>query len=258
MTNLPSSEEAFEQGVIQNSISLSEALTGEGASKISPFGGVILSACLFGHNFQHLHKTGPNERPHDLANGEFWKRHRQMDNVLSNTFMFLPDHLRLPGGLRDMNVVFLHMNIHASTICLHQVAVLTAERNKIDPSFVRQSNARSLMAAQEIANIMRLVSHLDVSNVSDHLLRCKNVLTCMQMDAWMGFCLYIAGGVFIHDQKSDRPHPNNIANLEFLLAALRAIGRRHSITNHFTAQLELDLDGSGIMRPYVDSQWFFL
>lgn len=148
--------------------SLAEALTPEGASKISPFGGVILSACLFGHNFQHLHKSGPDERPDDLANGEFWKRHRKMDNVFSSTFMFLPDHLRLPAGLRDMNVVFLHMNIHASTICLHQAAVLTAEKNNISVSFIRQSRTRSLMAAEEIANTMRLVSHLDASNVSSY------------------------------------------------------------------------------------------
>lgn len=149
---------------------LSVALTPEGASRISPFGGVILSACLFGHNFQHLHKTGSDEHPEDLANGEFWKRHRKMDNVLSNTFMFLPDHLRLPGGLRDMNVVFLHMNIHASTICLHQAAVLTAEKNNLSQSFIHQSRTRSLMAAEEIANTMRLVSHLDASNVSHHTL----------------------------------------------------------------------------------------
>lgn len=65
-----------------------------------------------------------------------------------------------------MNIVFLHMNIHASTICLHQAAVLTAERNKINPTFIRQSRARSLMAAEEIANIMRLISHFDAANVN--------------------------------------------------------------------------------------------
>jgi hypothetical protein len=169
-TNLPASEESFESGIMEETITLKEAFTPEGASRITPFGGVVLSACLFGHNFQHLHKTGENERPEDLANGEFWKRHRQMDNVLSNTFMFLPDNLRLPGGLRDMNVVFLHMNIHASTICLHQAAVLTAEKNNISKNFIRQSRARSLMAAEEITNIMKLVSHLDASNVSSHAL----------------------------------------------------------------------------------------
>jgi hypothetical protein len=167
-TDLPASEESFEKGVVQDTVSLSEALTPDGASKISPFGGVVLSACLFGHNFQHLHRTGPDERPDDLANGEFWKRHRKMDNVLSNTFMFLPDSLRLPSGLRDMNIVFLHMNIHTSTICLHQTAVLTAEKNRISRTFIRQSRARCLMAAEEIANIMRLVSHVDVLHVSPH------------------------------------------------------------------------------------------
>jgi hypothetical protein len=166
MTNLPSSEEAFETGVIQHTISLEEALTPEGAAKVSPYGGVVLSAALFGHNFDHLHRTGPNERPDDLANGEFWKRHRKMDNVLSNTFMFLPDHLRLPNALRDMNVVFLHMNVHASAICLHQAAILTLERHHLDPAVIRQSRARSLMAAEEIVTIMRLVSHIDASNVS--------------------------------------------------------------------------------------------
>jgi hypothetical protein len=86
--------------------------------------------------------------------------------VLSNTFMFLPDHLRLPQGIRDMNIVFLHMNIHASAICLHQAAILTAEKNNVSRSFIGQSRTRSLMAAEEIANIMRLVSHIDASNVS--------------------------------------------------------------------------------------------
>ncbi len=46
MTNLPSSEESFELGVVQKGISLAEALTPEGAGSISPFGGVIISAAL--------------------------------------------------------------------------------------------------------------------------------------------------------------------------------------------------------------------
>jgi hypothetical protein len=171
MTNLPASEEAFERGIPQSTISFQEALTAEGVAQITSFGGVVLSACLFGHNFEHLHTRGPEERPENLANGEFWKRHRRMDNVLSNTFMFLPDHLRLPAGLRDMNVVFLHMNIHASSICLHQAAVTTAEKHKISQSFIKQSRARSLMAAEEIVNNMRLISHFDASSVSTEYLR---------------------------------------------------------------------------------------
>lgn len=147
---------------------MQKALTPEGASKLSSFGGVIVSATLFGNNYQHLRQKGPNERPEDLAHGEFWKRHRKMDNALSNTFMFLPDHLRLPQNIRDMNVVFLHMNVHAASICLHQAAILTAKKHKIDPNFIELSRNRNLMSAEEITSIMRLISHMDSSVVSSH------------------------------------------------------------------------------------------
>lgn len=230
-TNLPASEEAFELGVAEQTPSLAEALTPEGASNISPLGGVILSATLYGHNFEHLHRTGPNENPEDPANGEFWKRHRKMDNVLSNTFMFLPDNLRLPTGLRNMNVVFLHMNIHASSICLHQAAIVTANKHNVAGNIVRQSEARCLMAAEEITNIMRLICHVDAS----------------QMNSWVGFCLYVAAGVFLKDQKSStRPNPQNVVNIEFLQAAMSAIGLKHSITKHFSTQLELDIEAIGL------------
>lgn len=89
--------------------------------------------------------------------------------VLSNTFMFLPDQLRLPSGVRSMSVVFIHMNIHSSVICLHQAAVITAEKHSIDPNLIQQSHTRCLMAAEEIANIMRLVCHVDPSDVILHV-----------------------------------------------------------------------------------------
>lgn len=141
-------------------------MTPAGVSKISMFGSFILSACLFGHNFAHIHQTGPDDHPDDITNGEFWKRHRTMDNVLSNTFLFLPDNLRLPGGIRDMRTTFLHMNLHTAAICLHQTALITAERNNLDQNFIKHFRCRSLLAAEEITNIMRLVSHVDPSNVS--------------------------------------------------------------------------------------------
>jgi hypothetical protein len=108
---------------------------------------------------------GPNEHPEDLSRGEFWKRHRKMDNVLSNVFMFLPDRLKLPQGIRDMSVVFLNMNIHTSVICLHQAAILAAQRHNLDPNFIKQCHERSIMAAEEITNIMRLVTHLNPDDV---------------------------------------------------------------------------------------------
>ncbi|ESZ92849.1 fungal specific transcription factor domain-containing protein [Sclerotinia borealis F-4128] len=231
-TNLPCSNDAFDLGIEEKTCSLAEALTPEGASTISSFAGVVLSACLFGQNIEHMFKSGPDEGANDVANGEFWKRHRKMDNVLSSTFMFLPDHLRLPAGLRDPNIVFFHMNIHCSTICLHQGAVLTAEREDLSQSFIRQSEARSLMAAEEIANLMRLISHMEAS----------------KMSSWIGFCLYVASGVILHDARKDRPNPQSASNLEFMMSAMKAVGKKHVIARHFAAQLELEIETQGLDR----------
>ncbi|RDW59491.1 hypothetical protein BP6252_12578 [Coleophoma cylindrospora] len=231
LTNLPSSEEAYAQGIEEPGVTLSSVLSGGGASNLSPFGGVVLAAALFGHNFAHIH-GGLNENPDDVANGAFWKRHRDMDNTLSNTFLYLPESLRLPHGLQDMNVVFLNMNLHTSTICLHQAAILTAEKYALEPIVKQQSIMRCIRASEEIASIMRMICHLDTT----------------KMNSWMGFCLYVAGGVFVHDIKLGQPSaPNSATNLDFILAAMRQIGKRHTITDHFTAQLEFDIEAAGIL-----------
>lgn len=66
----------------------------------------------------------------------------------------------------------------------------------------------------------------------------------------MGFCLYVAGGVFVQDQKSAHPNPQSASNLEFLLIAMKAIGKQHSITDHFTAQLEFDMAAAEVYLPH--------
>ena len=140
-------------------------MTPDGAAMLSSFAGVVLMACLFGRNLTHLHRPDPNDQDDDVQ-GEFWKRHRNMDNILLNTSLSLPPHLRLPAGVRDANIVFLNMNIHTSTICLHQAAIFKAERNNLPEAMIDKSRTRCILAAAEIANIMRLASHLDLTFVS--------------------------------------------------------------------------------------------
>lgn len=140
-------------------------MTPEGAANLSPFAGVVYMAHIFGKSLTHLHRPGADEKDDDLQ-GEFWKRHRQIDNTLLKTSLSLPLHLRLPAGIRSPNCVFLNMCIHTSTICLHQAALSKAEQNKLPPSLMEQSSARCLLAATEVTNIMRLISHLDCQGVN--------------------------------------------------------------------------------------------
>lgn len=150
MTNMPSSEDAFELSRPEQTQTLSECLSPVGAGSISTMGGIALMACMFGRNLLHLHRPDSDDRDNDL-NGEFWKRHRSLDNILLNTSLCLPPHLKLPAGLANPNVIFTNMCIHTSTICLHQAAIFKADKNRLPSSVSAESKVRCITAANEIA-----------------------------------------------------------------------------------------------------------
>ena len=164
MTNLPANEDNFDQSIEEDTVSLSAVLTPEGAARMSPFAGVVYMAHIFGKNLTHLHRPGSDDEDENFQ-GEFWKRHRQLDNTLLKTSLSLPPHLRLPAGIRNPNCVFLNMCIHTSTICLHQAALFKAEQKNLPMSIMEQSSTRCILAAHEVTNIMRLISHLDCNGV---------------------------------------------------------------------------------------------
>ncbi|KAI5808892.1 fungal-specific transcription factor domain-containing protein [Peziza echinospora] len=226
MTNLPASEDAFERGRPAKSLTLKEAMTADGAKYLSPFGGVVLMACLFGRNLIHLHRPDADDRDDDLS-GEFWRRHRHMDNILLGIALSLPSHFKLPMGINDSNIVFTNMNIHTSTICLHQAAIFKAEKNNMPASVSTDSKVRCITAAAEIASIMRMIAHLDLSG----------------MNPFLSFCLYVAARVFVQYLKS-RPNDEQVrASLQFLLTAMGHIKKKNPLTESFLVQLDVDLAG---------------
>lgn len=145
--------------------SLDQALQPNGISNLQPFGAIVLTAALFGRNLLHLHRPGPDDRDDDL-NGGFWTRHREIENVLLNTSLGLPDNLRLPNGLPDPNVIFANMCIHTSAICLHQAAIFKADKYRLPVNVSNESKIRCVTSAAEIASVMRMISHMDLSVVS--------------------------------------------------------------------------------------------
>lgn len=66
----------------------------------------------------------------------------------------------------DPNIIFSNMCIHTSTICLHQAAIFKAEKNKMPSQMIIESKRRCIVAADQIANIMKLISHMDLTIVS--------------------------------------------------------------------------------------------
>lgn len=165
MTLLPASDEAFEKGHPEITPSLEQAFSLSGSVNVSPIASVILIACLLGRNLTHLHRPTANDNEEDV-NGEFWQRHRELESLLTNICLALPDHLRIPNGLPDSNVFFMNMLLHTTIICLHQAAIFKADRNRLPQSLIVESRARCVSSASELARIMKMMSHIDLSPVS--------------------------------------------------------------------------------------------
>ncbi|KID62887.1 binuclear zinc transcription factor, partial [Metarhizium hybridum] len=232
MTKMPASDEAFDMSRPEQTLTLQECTGPPGVGKLSSFGGVVLMACLFGRNLIHLHRPDDDDLDHDL-NGPFWKRHRQMDNVLLNTSLGLPAHLKLPNGLSSPNVIFTNMSIHTSTICLHQAAIFKADKNKLAASVSSESKVRCITAANEIASIMRTISHMDLSS----------------MNPFISFCLYVAARVFVQYLKSRPDDTQTADSLRFLLSAMNALKRRNPLTESFLVQLDVDFEALAMRIP---------
>ena len=250
MTNLPSTNEAYEKSQSQDTLSLEDAMTSGGASSLSSFAGIVVLASLFGRSLTHLHRPSDGDKAEDPVNGGFWKRHHKLDNILTNTLMFLPDHLRVPAGSRDPNVIFLNTNIHAATICLHQAAILKAEKHDLDLDMIKQSTDRCFTAAEEIVNIMKLTSHLHVSTVSSN--HSNTIYVANQSSKshpFMSFCLYVGARVFTHAYKKRRSDEGLRRNLDFLLNAMQAHRRKNPLTESFLVQLTVDLEAAGLDGP---------
>jgi hypothetical protein len=164
MTVLPASEEAFDKSRPMVAPSLEQAFLSSASTNVSAIGAVIMIACLLGRNLTHLHRPEPNDNEEDL-NGAFWQRHRKLESILSNIALSMPDHLRIPDGLPDPNVIFMNMLLHTSVICLHQAAIFKADRNRLTQNIINESRTRCLAGAGEITRIMKMMSHLDLSTV---------------------------------------------------------------------------------------------
>ncbi|KAL4892167.1 fungal-specific transcription factor domain-containing protein [Aspergillus ambiguus] len=233
-TNLPASEEAFVQGQPQRTSRFEDIIVGDGLSTLSPFGGVVIMAVLFGRHLAHLHRPESQDNDHDL-NGGYWQRHRSYDNVLLHFALAMPSHLRLPAGILDPNVIFCNMAIHTSTVCLHQAAIFKAEKNKMPAQIIIESKRRCIVAADQISNIMKMISHLDLTT----------------MNPFMSFCVFIAARVFVQYLKSRPEDTAARSSLQFIFSALDALKGKNPLTESFLVQLDVDIEGTSLrdLRP---------
>lgn len=156
MTRLPASEEAFASGQEEDCPFLDDVMKG---APYSGFSGSLVLNKILKAIMAHVHLIRPSDRPEDPTHGEFWMRHRRLDNQLSTLFMFMPERFRLPENLRDPLATYINLNFHASVICLHHVALEVIGKHGLGDPLRRDSRYLLKNAADEIASIVKMTSH---------------------------------------------------------------------------------------------------
>ncbi|RYP79748.1 hypothetical protein DL770_006537 [Monosporascus sp. CRB-9-2] len=225
-THLPSSEAAFHAGIETETCSIPDIFKG---TRHSSFASAVLVCHLFNRIMKHVQHPKQDDNSDNYEYGQYWERHRDIDNTISNVFMFLPEAARLPDNYRDPTAVNTNLNLHACVICLHHPAIDRIEEHKLPNHIKKLSHDRLSTAAQEIVNIVRSTSHIRTS--------VRSPLTALS--------LYCAASVYIYFSKENKESAN-VANLDFIISAMEVIGRDHAITRAFLRQVLLDIDHNGI------------
>lgn len=227
-THLPSSEEAFNQCREEKTCRLEDVFTG---SSYSSFAGAAIVCHIFNQILKHVHRSKPGDGPDNFEYGRYWNKHRELDNLLSSAFMFLPEQFRLPKHVRDPVAVHTNLNLHASVICLHNSAYEMAIEHNLPETVKQTSKTRLLTASQEVVNIVKLTSHANAGYRSP----------------LVALALYVSSSVYITMAQDGGLESIGKSNLEFLLTAMGAIGKQHMITQSFLRQAVLDLERGGLL-----------
>ena len=138
-----------------------------GSITYSAFAGAVVMAGFCGRCLRHLQRAHKALAENDYTY-DFWSNHYSIDLAINQTLLSPLKHLNITmdpdsiDGMTDPNTIFLNMNMRATIICLHQAAVVQAERSTLPATLIGESESRSLTAAQEIANIMKLVRRTSV------------------------------------------------------------------------------------------------
>ncbi|KAI5868090.1 fungal-specific transcription factor domain-containing protein [Durotheca rogersii] len=221
-TLLPASDSAFNRGEPEQTTSLHDAFKGR---VYSSFAGAILVCHIFNQILKHVNKPKPNDNPDNYEYGEYWQRHREIDNTLSSAFMNMPESFRLPENYRDLIAVHTNLNLHASIICLHHSAIDAINTFSLPDFAKKASEARLTAAAREIVYIIKLTSQVNLYP--------KSPLAALS--------LYCAATVFIYLCK-ESPTGANLSDLHFIIATMDGLSEEHVITRFFLHQLVLDIE----------------
>jgi hypothetical protein len=249
MTTLPASEHSFLEGKPQRTLPLCEVFTCEGASTLSPFAFVCVSASLLGRNLPHFHRMHTNGDNFGLHE-HYWKPNRSYDDFVTSLFEHLPGNLRLSSRMNDANVIFANLCIHASTIWYHQKAIIPGETCRVLAWYAMENNHQCLLAASRITSLTKLIRDLDLLKVFGALFPPTiNGADEKKSNTFAPFPLFMAARVFVQQLKFQPNNPTIKSLLQYLVSILNIMKSRNPLARMFLSRLNLsNVPASGYNR----------
>ncbi|KAF4495855.1 Zn(II)2Cys6 transcriptional activator [Fusarium agapanthi] len=230
-TLLPASDEAFQLGMEEPSTSLPQVLGGDN-SLCSSFAYRITTTHLFHECLDHTYQEHQSSDLTDIQNGQFWKRHRDLDTSLSTAFITLPEKLR---GSHTQEATNINLQLHTASICIHRVGAVQAKKHNIPADVLSNTQARLVPSADAIFNM--IASQPDVTTMFG-----KPLVT---------FAAYMATYVFLEDYVSAQNRTSEM-KMTALMDLMITIGRENPVTASAAIQMAHELRKTGIDASAVD------
>lgn len=231
-TLLPVTDEAYQEGIETETMTLSQALDARNVANLPPLAAELVLTAEVGQKLKVLQQS-------DMANqggrgsDSFWQKINWLDDTLHYAFS-IPPHLAASGYNHTPISTFLHMCAPSSTILLHQAAEEQASAHGITPSSLLESQALRLAAAEMVASTMLLASQVDVR----------------LLHPFTGSCLFTASRVLMR-ALTVRTDEGQQRSLKVLLDAMGQLQAVNPLTGGYFKDLDSEFPG---MRKALSAQ----
>ncbi|VUC26620.1 unnamed protein product, partial [Clonostachys rosea] len=245
-TLLPSSEEAFLQGLKEPTTTLHSVLR-QTDRELSILGTRVTTAHLVHKVFTHTSKVSRSRSPENHQSlsvqdeESYWTSHDELDGDLSLLLIRLPKAATFPDCARDQNAISINIQIHGAIMALHRAAIWSMcftgqqpdhnQLNEQQQIYLRRCQERTFFAAGEVVHILRMTN--------DPVATLKNPI--------LNFAIYLACLVFIERYLYNKCQRSQ-AMACYVVELLITMGKDSSVARSLAAQASKEMSIVGMSK----------
>ncbi|KAI1857873.1 uncharacterized protein JN550_012948 [Neoarthrinium moseri] len=227
LTRLPASERAICNGQFTHLHSL-QSLLRQDIEPYSTLTSRVLIAQIF-HTAMQQSSAFSLESPLELNNGEYWEKHRAIEQQLTKFQASLPHELRLFQSYGSTEAAFINAMVQASSISLHQCAIWRMHRLGLPIHMMEKSRKRLLVAAEQVVRILKATPDLDVAM--------RNPI--------LAFSASMAALALLEDFAANSESDGD-EGVVFILNIMATIGKENAVTRSLAQQLYARMKEMGV------------